>query len=127
MDALVIGDLVGLAAGDIAHLLEAEGDGIAVPHIHRVAHQRVQRLGHVEAAHAAAGDASGAGTRPRLVEDDHFGARALAAGGALHGQVPGGAEAVDAGADDDIGDGFGKGVVHGAVTVGHSYVLCSQP
>ena len=68
MDAVIVVGLVGLAARDVADLLEAEVDGIVGPHVDRVADDGMEGLGHVEVAHAAAHDAGGAGAGSGLVQ-----------------------------------------------------------
>jgi hypothetical protein len=108
--ALVVGLLVGLADRDVAHLLEAEIDRVRLPDVDRVAEDRVQRAGHVEVADAAAGDSGGAGAWAGLVEQQHVGALAAAGALQLHGEVPGGREAVHAGADDDVAGMGGEAV-----------------
>src|SRR6267154_591847 len=110
LELVVILALIGLAGRDVADLLEAEGDRVIGPDVDGVAQDGVQRLGHVEVAHAAAGDAGSAGARPRLVEHDDVLARAAAARLELHREMPGGGEAVDAGADHGITRRIGKGL-----------------
>ena len=105
---LVVGLLVGLSGGDVADLLESEADRIRLPDVDRMPQDRMQLLRHVEVAHAAAGDAGGAGARAGLVQDDDVLAAALAAPFQLHRQMPGGGEAVHAGADDDETLAFGQ-------------------
>ena len=61
----------------------------------------MERLGHVEVSHAAAGDARRARAHPGLVEHDDVLTRAAAAPRELEAEMPAGAEPVDAGADDD--------------------------
>ena len=97
----VVALLVGFADRDIADLLEAEIHRVGLPHLHALAQDRVQRLGHVEVAHAAAGEAGGARARAGLVDQHHVGAFALAALGQVLGEVIGGRHAVHAGADHD--------------------------
>jgi hypothetical protein len=74
---------------------------------------RVDRLGHVQVAHASARDARRARAGTGLVEDDDVGAGAAAARLELHREVPRRREAVDAGADDDITGGGRNGIAHG--------------
>ena len=95
VDAGVVLDLVGRAAGYVADLLEAEIDRIVHPDVNRMAQNRVQGLGHIEIAHATAGNARRAGAGSRLVEQDDILAAALAPGFELHGEMPGGAEAMN--------------------------------
>src|SRR5262249_47413842 len=78
-----------------------EIDRVGFPHLHALAQDRVQRLGHVEVAHAAAGEAGGAGAGTLLVDQDHVRAFALAALGQVLGEVIGRRHAVHAGADHD--------------------------
>ncbi len=47
VDALVVGDLVLLAARDVADLLEAEQNRVVVPDVDRLAHDGVQWLSHI--------------------------------------------------------------------------------
>ncbi len=105
---LVVGFLVRLADRNVADLLEAEVRRVGLPDVDRVAQDGVERRGHVEIAHASAGDAGGAGAGPGLVEQHHVGALALAGLFQRHGEMPGGRHAVHAGADDDIGGRFGQ-------------------
>ena len=97
----VVALLVGLADRDVADLLEAEIHRVGLPHLDALAQDRVQRLGHVEVAHAAAGEAGGAGAGAGLVDQHDVGAFALAALGQVLGEVIGGRHAVHAGADHD--------------------------
>src|SRR3546814_14746605 len=69
-DLVVVVGLVFLADRDVADLLEAEAHGVGHPDVDRMPQDGMQRLGHVEVAQAAAGDAAGAGARPRLLGDD---------------------------------------------------------
>ena len=91
------------AQRDVADRVVVVRGGIRLPdldaRLHELAHRRLE----VVVADDAAGDARGAGARLRLVEDDDVGARAGAAGAKLLGEVVGGREPVDAGADDDVG------------------------
>ena len=113
-DLLVVRLLVGLADRDIADLLEAEIDRVGLPDVDRVAQDRVQRPGHVEVAHAAAGNARGARARAGLVEKHDIGALATAGSLELHCQMPRGRHAVHARTNHHIGGGRGEGVTHGS-------------
>ena len=104
LQLFVVGGLIGLAGRNVADLLESERDRIAGPHVDRVAQDRVDRLGHVQVAHAAAGDARRAGARTALVHNDHIVAGAVTARLQGHGKVPGGRESMNTGADDDVAD-----------------------
>ena len=103
---LVIGLLVAFADRHIAHLLEAEIDRVGLPHIDRVPQDVVDGRRHIEIAHAAAGDAGGAGPRAVLVDEHDVRALALARALELHREVPGSRHAVHAHADNDIGSRF---------------------
>ena len=81
------------------------GLGVALPHLDRMGHQLAHGGLEIIVAHHAAGDARGAGRDRRLVDDDDVGARALAGRFQHLGQMKGGAEAVDAGADNGV---FGR-------------------
>ena len=78
---------------------------------HQLAHGRLE----VVVAHHAAGDAAGAGRDRGLVDHQDVLAAALALGFQLGGQVPGGRQAVNAGADDDGLDVRGQG--HGTTPI----------
>jgi hypothetical protein len=104
-DLLVVGQLIGLTRGDVADLLEAEVDRIVPPDVDRVPEDRVKCFGHVEVAHAAAGDAGSTRTGRALVQEDDVAARALAACLELHGQMPGCGQPVHPGPDDDVAGG----------------------
>jgi hypothetical protein len=116
VDALVVRLLLALGRADVAHLLEAKGHRVVGPHVHAVAQDGVERLGHVEIAHAAAGNARGARADAGLIKHNHVGAAAAPALPELHGQVPGAAQAVDARAEDDVLRCWGQG--------GHGPLLC---
>ncbi len=112
MDSLVVGDLIFFAAGDVAHLLKSERHRVVGPNVDGVSQDGVNRLGHVKVAHASAGDPGRPCARPGLVQKNDVLAAALAFRLKLHGQVPGGAQPMDAATDDDVGDRFGYFVLH---------------
>ena len=114
-DLLVVRLLVGLADRDVADLLEPEIDRVRLPDVDRMPQDRVQGAGHVEIAHAAAGNAGCARARAGLVQEHDVRALAAARGLELHRQMPRGRHAVHAGADHHIGGGRGEGVTHGFV------------
>jgi hypothetical protein len=109
---LVVRALIRFAGRDITDLLKAERHGIVRPNVDRMPKDGVDRLGHVEIAHAAARDTGRARAGPRLVEHDDVGAGTAAAGLELHREMPRSGEAVDAGAHDDVARGGRKGVAH---------------
>ena len=106
--ALVDGDQVAFlrrrAEGDVATAVVVEGLGVRFPDLDAGGHQ----LGHgrleVVVADHPAGDPGGAGGHVGLVDHEHV--------VALLGEVPGGREAVNAGADDERGNGGGKRFGH---------------
>ena len=87
---------------DVADRVVVVRRGIRLPDLdaglHELAHRRLE----VVVADDAAGDARGACSWLRLVEDDDVGARARTACPQLLGEVVGGRQPVDAGADDDV-------------------------
>ena len=93
------------AEGHVADGVVGVGLGVGLPDLdvglHELAHGGLV----VVVAHDAARDAGGARARLRLVEHDDVRARAEAAALELRGQVVGGREAVDAGADDEVAGG----------------------
>ncbi len=100
-EPLVVLGLVLLADRDVADLLEAEVDRVALPHLDAGPQDGVERAGHVEVAHAAAGQPGGPGTRALLVDDDHLVTRPEAPPLQSHRQVVGGRQPVHPGADHD--------------------------
>ena len=94
-----VGHLRGGAERDVARAVVVQRLGVGLPDLHAGRHQ----LGHgrleVVVAYDTAGDAGRTGRHPRLVDHQHV----LAA----LGEVPRRREAVDAGADDEVGDGGG--------------------
>ncbi len=102
VDPLVVGDLVFLATGDVANLLKTQQDRVVVPDVDRLAKDGVQRLGHVEVADATACDAGSSGAGPGLVDYDHVRPRTLAPRLEFHRQVPGRAQPMNPGPDDQI-------------------------
>ena len=128
VQSLVVGRLIRLARRHVPDLLKAEGHRVVHPHVDRMPQDRVDRLGHVQVAHASAGDARRAGAGTGLVEYDDVGARAGAARLELHREMPCGRQAVDSGADDDVTCGSGNEVAHrcgfltGFATGGHCAV-----
>jgi hypothetical protein len=109
---LVIGFLVGLAHRHIADLLESEIRRIGLPDIDRMPEDRVERCRHVEIADTAAGDPGRTRTRAGLVDEHDIGTFSLARFFQHHCQMPCCGHSVHAGADDDIGGGFGKRDIH---------------
>ena len=99
---LVVRRLVRFAGRHVADLLEAERDGVVCPDVDGMTQDRVNRLGHVKIADAAAGDTR---TRrrpePVLSSTIDVGARTGAAAFELHRQMPRCRQAVNACADDD--------------------------
>ena len=93
----------------VADRVVAEGGRVALPYRDAVRHQAAHRRLEVVVADDAAGDARGTGGDRRLVEHQDVPAAAQPAPAQVLGEVPGGAEAVDAGADDDIVDMRRKG------------------
>ena len=81
---------------------------IGLPHLDARLHELAHRGLEVVVADDAARDPRRACARLRLVEDDDVGARAGAAGAELLREVVRGREAVDAGADDDVGRALGN-------------------
>ncbi len=83
-------------------------DRVGLPDLHA----RLHELGHrglvVVVPDDPARDARGARARLRFLEHDDVGTRAETAGLELLGEVVAGRQAVDAGADDDVGRGCGK-------------------
>ncbi len=73
----VVLGLVLLADRYVADLLEPKVDGIGLPYLDAGPEDGVERFGHVEVPHTAAGQAGGAGTRARLIDEDHVAARSL--------------------------------------------------
>ena len=101
---------------DVAAAVVVERLRIRFPHLDAGRHQLGHRRLEVVVADHAARDPRRAGGDVGLVHDQH----ALA----LLREVPGGREAVDAGADDEDGDGVGEGFGHGG---GSSvFVACAQ-
>ncbi len=87
---------------DVADRVVVVGGRVRLPHLdaglHELAHRRLE----VVVAHDAAGDAGRTGARAGLVEHYDVRARPGTARLELPGEVVGGRETVDAGADDDI-------------------------
>ena len=112
VQSFVVGRLIRLARRHVPDLLKPEGDRVVHPHVDGMPQDRVNRLGHVQVAHASAGDARRAGAGAGLVEHDDVGARARAAGLELHRQMPCRRQAVDSGADHDVACRSGNGIAH---------------
>ncbi len=87
---------------DVADLLETEVHRVALPDLDAGPQDGVQRAGHVEVAHTAAGQPGRPGARTLLVDQDDVGALPLAGALQQHRQVIGGGHAVDSGADHDV-------------------------
>jgi hypothetical protein len=93
----------------VADRMIGEGFRIAFPDRDAVRHQAAHGGLEVVVAYHPAGDAGGAGRDPGLVDDQDVLAAALPALAQVLSKVPSGAEAVDAGADDDVFDVTWKG------------------
>ncbi len=102
VDALVVRELVGLAAGDVAHLLKSKGNRVVHPHIDAMAQNGVQWLGHVEVAHATASNTRGTRPDAPLIQHHDVSAAAPPPGFQLHSQVPGAAQTMNAGTYNNI-------------------------
>src|SRR5262249_36594939 len=86
----------------VAHGMIAEGLWVALPYGDAVLHQPAHGGLEVVVPDDAAGDAGGAGGDAGLVEHEDVLAAALAVLAQVLGQVPGRAQAVNAGTDDDV-------------------------
>ena len=92
----------------VADRVVVKGLGVALPDLDAVGHQFAHGRLEVVVADHPAGDAGGAGGDAGLVEHDDVAAVAAAAGAQFAREMPGGAQAVDAGADDHVGRAVGK-------------------
>ena len=86
----------------IADRVEAVGIHVAFPDLDALRHQLAHGRLEVIVAHHAAGDAGGPGGDTGFVEHQNIGAGTSAPGLKFKRQMIGGAEAMDAGADDDV-------------------------
>src|SRR5262249_54566382 len=117
LQSFVVGSLVGFARRDIADLLESEGDRVGGPDVDGVSQDRVDRLRHVEVAHASACDARRTRAGTRLVDDNDVRARPRMTGLELHRQMPRRRQTMYSGADDDVAHGCGNGIAHRTLLV----------
>ena len=106
---LEVGGLVGLAAGNVAHLLKAEVDGVLHPHVDAVLEYGVKGLGHVEVSDVAASYARSPSPDMALFEDQYVPAGSLAAALEIHCQVPRCAETVNSRTYNDVISGLVSG------------------
>ncbi len=104
--ALIVGDLVCFAAGDIAHLLETEGHRIVIPNVDGVSQDGMNRLGHIKVTYAAAGDAGCTRSRTGFIQENDVGAFTPACRLELHCEVPRSAQSMHAAAYDEVGGRF---------------------
>jgi hypothetical protein len=92
--------LAGRAERDVARRVVVQRFGVGLPDLHAGGHELGHRGLEVVVAHDPAGDARGAGGDAGLVDDEDL--------LAVLGEVPGGGEAVDPGADDQVLGGGGE-------------------
>src|SRR5574341_2184215 len=91
VDPLIRRLLLTLGRSYVPHLLKPKSHRVVGPHVHAVAEDRVEWLGHVQIADTTAGDARCARADPGLVENHDIGAGPASALLQFHGQMPGGA------------------------------------
>ena len=106
---LEVGGLVGLAAGDVSHLLKPEVDWVVHPDVNAVLENGVQGLGHVEVSDVAAGYTRRPRTDVALFEDQYVPSGTLPAALEIHCQVPRGAETVNSRTYNDVFSGLVSG------------------